>query len=236
MTHPSEEQLVLQYYGESDEGAALEAHLQSCASCSAAFDALRRVMDAMNDLPVPERGSSYGSEVWWRVRGRLAKRRAVSYWAAAAGIAAMLVVAFFAGQISHQKTRPAVAAGIPGQVRERILLVAVGDHLERSQMVLAELVNAKPDTGLDISGEQQRAADLISENRLYRQTALQSGDTGVANVLDELERVLIEIAHSPAKPSSPELDQIRNRIEAEGIVFKVRVVGSNIRERGSKSF
>lgn len=236
MTHLSEEQLVLHYYGEGDERGVAEAHLESCAVCREAFEALRRVLEAMNDLPVPERGSGYGSEVWWRVQGRLAKGRTASYWAMAAGIAAMLVVAFFAGRISHQTVRPAVAAGIPGPIRERILLVAVGDHLERSQMVLAELVNAKPDLGMDISGERQRAEDLISENRLYRQTALRSGDTAVAGVLDELERVLIEIAHSPAKLSSPELEQIRSRIEAEGIVFKVRVVGSNIRERGSKSF
>jgi hypothetical protein len=235
MTHLSEEQLVLQYYGEGDEQAATEAHLKACPSCAVAFDALRRVLDAMNDWPVPERSATYGSEVWWRIRARLARRRTASYWAAAVGIAAMLLVAFFAGRMSHQVTGPHVA-GIPGQVRERILLVAVGDHLERSQMVLAELVNAKPNGSLDISGERQRAENLIGENRLYRQTALKSGDTAVASVLDELERVLLEIAHSPAKLSSPELEQIRNRIEAEGIVFKVRVVGSNIRERGSKSF
>jgi len=235
MTHLSEEQLVLQYYGEGDEQAATAAHLKACPSCTVALDALRRVLDAMNDWPVPERSATYGSEVWWRIRARLARRRTASYWAAAAGIAAMLLVAFFAGRMSHQVTGPNVA-GIPGQVRERILLVAVGDHLERSQMVLAELVNAKPNGSLDISGERQRAENLIGENRLYRQTALKSGDTAVASVLDELERVLLEIAHSPAKLSSPELEQIRNRIEAEGIVFKVRVVGSNIRERGSKRF
>ena len=43
------------------------------------------------------------------------------------------------------------------QAGERVLLVAVGDYLERSQMVLFELANANPKDPLDISAEQERA-------------------------------------------------------------------------------
>ena len=43
------------------------------------------------------------------------------------------------------------------QAGERVLLVAVGDYLERSQMVLIELANASPKGTLDISSEQERA-------------------------------------------------------------------------------
>jgi hypothetical protein len=50
-------------------------------------------------------------------------------------------------------------------------------------------------------------------------------------VLDELERVLLEVAHSPSKLNSAEFEQIRQRIAADGILFKIRVVGSNLRER-----
>ena len=67
-------------------------------------------------------------------------------------------------------------------------------------MVLAELSNAPDAKGkLDISDERQMAEELLDDNRLYRQTARTTGDTGVANVLDDLERVLIEIAHSPVR-------------------------------------
>ena len=111
------------------------------------------------------------------------------------------------------------------------MLLAVGDHLEQSQMVLVELLNSGASGPLDISGEQQRAEDLVGENRLYRQAALKSGDKAVSNLLEELERVLLEIAHSPSKLDSNDLQQIRQRIEAEGILFKIRVVGTNLRER-----
>jgi hypothetical protein len=50
-------------------------------------------------------------------------------------------------------------------------------------------------------------------------------------VLDELERVLLDVAHSPSKLNSVEFAQFRQRIEGDGILFKIRVVGSNLRER-----
>jgi hypothetical protein len=120
-------------------------------------------------------------------------------------------------------------------VRERILLVAVGDHLDRSQMVLLEVVNAdeKDAAGgtLDISDEQKRAGELVESNRLYRQTAEHQGDAAMASVLDDLERTLLEIAHGPSKPTGPQLVQLQQRIAAKGLLLKVRVVGSEVRER-----
>ena len=74
-------------------------------------------------------------------------------------------------------------------------------------------------------------ADLLTENRLYRQTAGHTGDTAVSNVLDELDRVLLEIAHGPSRLSPGDLDEFRQRLKAEGILFKIRVLGSNVRNQ-----
>jgi hypothetical protein len=119
------------------------------------------------------------------------------------------------------------------QVRERVLLVAMGDHLERSQMVLAELANAgAPGKGrLDISYEQSAAHDLVESNRLYRMTAASAGDTATASVLEELERVLLDVANGPSDMTSGQLDQLRQRIQDEGILFKVRVFASKVEQR-----
>jgi len=117
-------------------------------------------------------------------------------------------------------------------IRERVLLVAVGDHLERSQMVLVELANAgAPAAGrLDISYEQQTAEDLLESNRLYRQTAATNGDVATAALLEELERVLLEIAHSPSEVSARQLEELRRQIEDRGILFKVKVFGSRVEQ------
>jgi hypothetical protein len=105
----------------------------------------------------------------------------------------------------------------------------MGDYLDRSQMVLIELANTSTRGPLDISAEQERAQELISDTRLYRQTAASTGDASVTGILDELERVMLDIARGPSQLSPVELDKLRSRLQAEGILFKIRVVNSNMR-------
>ena len=246
MTHLSEEQLILHYYGEEGDALAAELHLDECPECRSLYSSLQRVLNVVDSLPLPERGAEYGSQVWERIEDRLPRRRRIPgiawalpapwRWAAASCVFAMLLAgAFLAGRL-YPPARPATTASAPvppadPQTGERILLVAVGDYLERSQMVLIELANANPRVPLDISSEQERAADLVSESRLYRQTAAHTGDAAVAGVLDELDRVLMEIAHAPSRISPQDLEKLRQRLEAEGILFKIRVLGSNVRNR-----
>jgi hypothetical protein len=110
-----------------------------------------------------------------------------------------------------------------------VLLVAVGSHLERSQMVLVEIANAPAADGLDISHEQRRAQELISANRLYRHSAAETGEASVAAVLSQLESVLMEIAHRPSKLNKAEVERLQRQIESRGLIFKIRVVESNVR-------
>lgn len=244
MNHLNEEQLVLFYYGESGETAAVESHIAECEACRAEFRALQLVLNTVDSAPVPERGPEYGAQVWQRLRPRLSGRRRHSFtwWIWAPAMAALVIGAFLAGRMSNRGilpgTRPTVVATRSQnneKIRERILLVAVGDHLERSQMVLAELSNAPEGKGkLDISDEREMAADLLDDNRLYRQTARNTGDTAVASVLDDLENVLLEIAHSPSELSSRQLDELRQQIQERGLLFKVRVLGTRVREQESK--
>ena len=151
-------------------------------------------------------------------------------------------MAFFTGRLTYQREQQDAAQQPPiastgrasaedATVRERVLLIAVGDHLERSQMVLVELAHAETHGELDISAERQLADDLVASNRLYRQTAQQMGQTNVAGLLDELERVLVEVARGPSTVSMGQLADIQQRIEALGIVFKVKVIGSEIRQQ-----
>jgi hypothetical protein len=74
------------------------------------------------------------------------------------------------------------------------------------------------------------AQELLDDNRLYRQTAHSTGDTTVANVLDDLERALIEIAHSPTQVSGDQLEELQKQIESRGLLFKIRVLGSKVRQ------
>ncbi len=244
MNHLSEEQLILHYYGEEGDALTCEEHLEACPGCRELYGSLQRVLNVVDSLPVPERGPEYGAEVWRRIQQRVPSRRrwlpAFEWrWAAASvAMAGLLIAAFIAGRyypgIYPQTAKNAptqLTAAADPQAGERVLLVAVGDYLERSQMVLIELANADTDSKakLDISAEQERAASLVSESRLYRQTAEHTGDTAVAGVLDDLDRVLLNIANGPSEVSPAELEDLRQKLKAEGILFKIRVLGSNVR-------
>ena len=112
-----------------------------------------------------------------------------------------------------------------------MLLVAVGDHLERSQMVLIELANAPAGEALNVKAQRALADELVSANRLYRQTAARSGEPALTAVLEELERVLVEVASGPDALTPGDLAELQKRIESRGLLFRVRVIGSQVRER-----
>jgi hypothetical protein len=256
MNHLTEEQLILHYYGEEGDPLAMEAHLEGCSDCRARYGAYQRVLNVVDSLPVPEVSAEYEAQLWRELAPKLSGLSAPSgtghrswwpvrllspafspwRWAAAGvALAGLLTVAFMAGRF-YPRTRPGhreqtMLASADPQAGERVMLVAIGDYLERSQLVLIELANAHAKGPLDISSERERAQNLVSENRLYRQTAEHIGDTAVTNVLEELDRVLLEIAHSPSELSPEELGQLRQRFEAQGILFKIRVLGSNVRKQ-----
>ncbi len=239
MTHLGEEQLVQQYYGDTEGAAIREAHLAECAECRAEFDRLKQTLDSVSTYEVPERDERYGEDVWNRIRAYLPEQEKRSWfawpqmrrWVAVGSLAALIVAAFLLGRITKPVPPGQVAQTTSGEKSKenKVLLVALGDHLERSQMVLVELTHAPSSEDVDISSEQQRAEDLLSANRLYRQAALKSGDRDLAAVLDDLERVLIEVTHEPSKLDGEEMQAIQKRIEAKGILFKVRVIGSKVR-------
>jgi len=240
MSHLSEEELILHYYGEEGDSFAAERHLEECGECRNVYASIQRALNMAGAVAIPERGPEYGAKVWMRLQPRLAGRSFMRWfpapvwrWAAAGtAIAVLLIGAFLAGRISVRPStpRPLQLAGDPG-VRERVLLVAVGDYLERSQMVLVELANASAAGPLDITAERERAQDLVNETRLYRQTAAATGNAAVSSLLDELERVMLDIARGPSRLSPAEIEQFRQRLESEGIIFKIRVVNANVQNQ-----
>jgi hypothetical protein len=242
MKHMTEEELIAYKEGVAAERAVIAQHLAACEECRAELERIEAVLAALDTLPVPNPGDDYGRHVWQQIAPRLPERPA-RWWqewfepkrlGTLAGVAALLAIAFFAGRIT-KRGPTGVDDADRGQIRERILVVAVGDHLGRSERMLVELSNAGPidpaQKQVNISAEQNRAEDLLDENRLYRQSALQEGDTALASVLDDLERVLLDVAHSPEEVTPAQLEKIRQKIEARGILFKVRVVGRELQER-----
>jgi len=244
MEHPKEEELIAFHDGELNGRERVQEHLRTCAECRVELEKIETVFAAMDAMPVPDPGENYGQRVWAAISPRLPERQP-RWWegflaprrlVVAGAFAAIIVAAFIAGR--KTVAPPNVDDRVDmAKVRERVLVVAVRDHLDKSEMILVELSNAQPNPAsgklVNISAEQHRAEDLLGENRLYRQTALNEGDQAMASTLDELERTLLDIANSPEEVTPARFEAMQKRLESGGILFKVRVVKQGLRERSN---
>ena len=257
MSHVSESQLALHYYSNADDPAAVERHLADCDACRREFDGIRATLSSVA-IPAPERPPDYEASLWNRLAPQLQQienrhtqpsvpRRlspfqfwiAAQRWAPVGAMAALITVAFFLGRLWERAvpgSGPASSGAVQTSadaktIRHRVLMIAVESHLDRTQLLLAELANADPAQSMDISAEETAARALLEDNRLYRQTAAQAHDEGLAQILDELERFLVDLSHRPPTVSQAEWREIQQRIESQGILFKIRVVGSEVREQ-----
>jgi hypothetical protein len=240
MNHLSEEQIVLHYYGDAEEASEVERHLAACPECRAEFVRVQSMLQQIEPLEVPEPAAGFEEKTWLNLRDRLPEegsflRRLIKpspqKWAFAGVMAVLLAAAFLAGRF-WPRPGPQIAEQPPSQVNpQRVVLVAVSDHLERSQMLLVEIMNADTKGPINLSSEQAEARELLDSNHLYRVSSQQAGDPQVARLLDQLGRVLAEIANGPADVSPEDLQQVRHTIQSEGLLFKVRVVGSEVNSR-----
>jgi hypothetical protein len=244
MNHLNQDDLVLSYYGEPSLDAARREHLSQCDECRAELASLAVVLDRVVPVEVPEPETGYEARTWdrlqWRLRGERKKRAPWMPWIAAA---AMVLIAFLGGVLwkssrrVDEPTRVAAttpAAAAPASAtqqqasRDRVLLVVVGEHMDQSERILVELTNLNASGSTNITAERDRAQDLLASNRLYRTSALERGEDSVATLLDELEPVLLQIARAPDEVSADELRAMQKRVEAKGLVFKLRVVKADV--------
>ncbi len=250
MKKPSEEDLIMHFYGEKPE--TLEALRDP--EVRARYDEIARLLDSVPHPAVPERPVTYGAEVWAKLAprldapgsGSLAPRHqgegrreglllgrlwafltgGAPRWALAGAAAALLVtVGFLAGRFGAPPS-PAPAEGTQGlsaEARQRILTGTVAAHLEGSERLLLERVNRPAAAEIDLEGEREWAEALLTTNRLYRRAAREAGQRRVAALLDELEPILLDLAHEGGEPTPATLEET---------LFKLRVVSGRLEGAG----
>jgi maltooligosyltrehalose synthase len=109
------------------------------------------------------------------------------------------------------------------QAKERVVLVVLTDHLDRTERLLVALEHADSSDRAENAELQSEARELLASNRLYRTTASDAGDPALAGALDRLEGVLAEIANDP-NLTAEDLARVRKEMNTEGILFEIRVL------------
>jgi hypothetical protein len=231
MKHVSEEDLILIYYGEPGVPEGVHAHLAECGQCKAAADSLAQTLDLCNEWKVPTPDAGFERRIW-QYRAPVWSMPRV--WMGVAATIVILVGAFLLGRGSREVPQPAIFAGLSNQARERILEISLADHLDRAGMLLTEISNAGDSGSMDFAAERGRAQDLVEEGRLMRQTLARQGMSPTLTFLDEVERFLLEVANAPDSVSPREVRELQQRIGSGSLLFKVRIIESNLRTQGQK--
>lgn len=236
MKHLSEEEQMEMYYDEGSEEA--KAHLNACRACGAEFAKFKRSLDAIKTEDVPQRGADYGDFVWQALRPQLIpyekKTAGWSGWGwwkmatAAVACLALMTAAFIGGRFwEHRNAGQNDAAGAAhsstAQPQQRVVLVVLTDHLDRTERLLVQLNHADLRDRSESVQLQTEAKELLASNRLYRVSANKDGDPALAGALDRLEGVLAEIANDPHLTEA-DLERVRKDMNTSGILFEVRVL------------
>jgi hypothetical protein len=246
--HLADEDFVLDYYGELDatDRERVRAHLSWCADCQSADRDVRATLRLVDVTQVPDPPASFERDMWARIEPQL--RAPSSPWwtrvraaltgepsilpslAWGSGALVAIVLAFFVGRAARPEP-PAANRVASHAARERVLDAEVEAHLERSQRVLADVVNLDTDSTVALASDRERAADLVAAGRVYRRTADALGETATSELLEDLERVLLDVANGSPEPSPREIESWRQRIDQQDLVFRLRVVGAELRHR-----
>lgn len=236
-SHPTEDELVLLFYGDTsaDDERRLAAHIETCADCQPVWREIKGSLAAVDAAGIPEPPADFERVMWAKVQREIdgmqpaARWWAPKYWLATTSLAVVILAVTLGPLVWNRQNASETDTTNPTNATssqpERALLVAMDEHLERSELLLVELMNA--DEGVEPSA----ADDLLLSSRLYRQTAAHTGHVELASMLEDLERVLVEIARGPKEMKKDDLDALRTRITDEDLLFKVRVVTDEVRKR-----
>jgi len=239
MKHLTEEEMIEHYYSEDLYKADAEIHLQACKQCSQSYAELGKLLGSVRAPEPPARSSDYGDQVWRSIQGALQpypakQKRSFFQWPQLAYAAACLLFlagAFLAGRMwEHAHTKPSLASN-PQQTKERVVLFVLDNHLDRSERLLVQLNHAGAEgeqVDLPLRGEAQQ---LLTDNRLYRQSVDRSNDPLLTAALDHLERVLLEVANSPEELSAADIARIEQEMNTQGLLFQIRVLRTKVSEQ-----
>jgi len=226
MTCKKAEGLLFAYQDEqlaAPEKAELERHLHSCPACSARLDDIREIGSLMQKTAAPVPAADF-EKSWRRIAAAVtpAPRRQFGLlrpprWALlTTGFLAFFILGVAAARLYFfpARTETAAAAGAPFQYSAR-------DYFAALQPVLSEFNNAAA-AGGGTAADQAQVRLLLNNLHLLRLRADRKKDSSLLRLLDDIELVLLEIAHLDR--SDPEnIRLVGTLIQEKGIPMKMKV-------------
>ena len=236
MKTPSEEDLILLYYGEHEDPELARQVAQS-PELQARMDRLSADLALLDAASPPQRDPNYGEQVWLKVLPHLNDGPKSAGWltrvremlvqprfslAGGAALCLVAAVAFLAGK--QFQPAPAASPELPSVALngQAILFQQVAGHLGAADRFLTAYVNETQRS----ESEAAWAQELLLSNRLYRQAASAAGHHRIVRVLEEIEPLLVEMANQTVDHG----DEAQPTAEEKTLLFKVRTSRAQLQE------
>lgn len=235
------------------ERATIEEHLRTCSSCAADLQRLTEALGLLKiplTLPSDELPAEYWARFASTVDQKIDRSRkevpALSFLesmgsflllrpartAATMGALVLATIAFllFPRQIPERDTASSEEPKVQGLTLEA-KDARMSDYLRRSKVLLVGLANMKTDDEgpVDLSAERAASRKLVLEARYLKQQPL---DSRSSKLINDMDKIMIEVANMRDNVDKPDVDFIRGGIHQENLLFKIRMAENYYRTAG----
>ena len=103
-------------------------------------------------------------------------------------------------------------------------------HVERAQRLLRSFRNSSPvnATTFDLAYEKKQARQLVYQNILLRREAETRGDWPTEEMLSSLEPLLLDIGNLSARPTTDDVNPIKERMQKNEIVARLQLYATPV--------
>ena len=236
-----------------DKRRTIEDHLSVCTRCGRELEEMR-AFDDLSLKHCPDASEERSAEFWDRfaldVEERIQSDRkpgkelftpifeAIEYFfgsrrraPVAIGIALAIItvvvsITLWRTHFQHEESETVSQVAPPQPVETATVLdPRMGAYFRKSKVLLVGLTNMKISENhpVDLSAEQRTSRELIHQARYLKSRPL---DIRSARLINDLEKILIELANLKQENDLPNVEIIRGGIHRENLLFKIRMAES----------
>lgn len=248
-----EHQIVDALFGDLDTDSlqALQDHMATCDGCAHAFAQMEQTLAITAEVKEPALSESYWENYYEQLEERIAEAnrpvfnwkrlglvdrlrgfmipRPVMQWSAA------LALVLFGVLIGRQWASGPASVSNPGEITTQIdpaltpvqLTEKTEQYLDRSKVLLLGLVNFDVNEDdpayLNLSRQQEIAGELVLEAAYLKEELAGSREQQLAVLVEELERILLQIANLELQEDVPSIELIQRGVDQGALLMKINL-------------
>lgn len=241
----NQELLILYLEDELDEKtrAALETRLVNEPDLAAELEELRDVLGDVEEGLPREPGNDYWRNFYQRLQPKLEKQsllekiqnwlspgHGMNYGRAAVALSTLVIAvsaSLYFTVLKHPSVGKITVSEVKIEKTESIMSLVVNKHLDKSRLLLEEMVNISDSGELleeQLEYTKEKGQRLLGINRAYQAAAKKNGNAELEDLLADLELVLMEIANIDVDDASYAIPGLKKVIRKKNLLIKIEII------------